>query len=406
MNTMRVLLAGVGGYGAGYLDAMLDHGDEMGLELVGAVDPAPRACNRLADLEERVGTVHDTLDAFYERGEADLAVISAPIHLHAPLTIAALEHGSHVLCEKPVAGTIQDALAMAAAANEYGRTVAIGYQWSFSETIRAIRRDLAAGRFGVPLQMKTLAFWPRPVSYYGRTSWAGALRAPDGSWVLDSPVNNATAHYLHNALFVLGSDGGRPLSVAAELYRANEIESFDTAALRVETASGAEVLFYTAHPVPSRVGPVIHYRCSEADIYCTDPGHFYARFADGTIEDYGFPNFHQHGKLERMARRLRAGEPPACSVDDASYQLLATCGAHESAEITGFPADIVRRWELPAGMAGPSPDVLTWVDGLEDAFTQAYGQGALPSELGSVPWSRSGVSVDLQGYDRFPSATD
>ncbi|MFW5745140.1 MAG: Gfo/Idh/MocA family protein [Spirochaetota bacterium] len=405
MNTIRVLLVGIGGYGAGYLDAMLDHADEMGLELAGAVDPAPRGCSRLAELEERVGTVHDTLDAFYERGGADLAVISAPIHLHAPLTIKALERGSHVLCEKPVAGAVQDALAMAAAAKEHERTLAIGYQWSFSETIQAIRRDVVAGRFGVPLQMKTLAFWPRPASYYGRTSWAGALRAPDGSWVLDSPVNNATAHYLHNALFVLGSDGGRPLSVEAELYRANEIESFDTAALRVETACGAEVLFYTAHPVPSRVGPVIHYRFSEADVYCTDPGHFYARLPDGAIEDYGSPGFHHRGKLERMAKRLRENDPPACSVDEATYQLLVTCGAHESAEIVSFPTDVVRRWELPAGMIGPSPDTLTWVAGLQDAFTQAFEQGALPAELGSLAWARGGTPIDLEGYERFPSGT-
>ena len=49
--------------------------------------------------------------------------------------------------------------------------------------------------------------FPRPLSYFKRNDWAGHLRTPAGEDVLDSPLNNATAHYLHNMLYVLGAIG-------------------------------------------------------------------------------------------------------------------------------------------------------------------------------------------------------
>lgn len=398
MTQLRIALVGLGGYGNGYVDAVLDHADEIGVRLVGAVDPAPRSCRRLSELTDVVGTIDPTLGEFYERDTADLVVVSAPIQFHAPFTITALGHGSHVLCEKPVAAVVQDARAMAEAEAASSAGAAIGYQWSFSDAVHALRRDIAAGRFGEPLQLKTLVFWPRSTSYYGRSSWAGALAGSDGSWVLDSPVNNATAHYLHNELFVLGSDGGRPLSVEAELYRANDIESFDTAALRVETASGAEVLFYTSHAVPSNVHPVLHYRFTEADVYAEVPGHFYVRFADGTIADLGSPETTPLEKLRRAAADVRAGNPPACSIADATHQSLVVCGAHESNAITDFPSETVKRTPND-----PPPGELIWVEGLQGALTQCFAQGILPSEHGGIAWAHAGREIPLTDYERFPS---
>ena len=48
------------------------------------------------------------------------------------------------------------------------------------------------------------AAWPRYFNYYARNNWAGKL-AMNGTWVFDSPVNNACAHYLNLALFWAGA---------------------------------------------------------------------------------------------------------------------------------------------------------------------------------------------------------
>ena len=417
---------GLGGYGNGYVDALLDHGDEMGVELAGAVDPNPSGCRRTEEVAAAVGKIHPDLDAFYASDSADLVVISTPIHLHASTTTTALAHGSSVLCEKPVAGSLADARVMqraladaqgalpaagepgrksgdvpasAAPRHERGREpsggaplLAIGYQWSFSPVIRRMREQIAAGRFGTPLSFRTLVFWPRPRSYYGRNSWAGALRTPGGDAVLDSPVNNATAHYLHNMLFVLPQDHATPQTVTAELYRANEIENYDTAAIRVETAGGTTLHFATAHPVPSQIDPVIHYRFSEADITCTVPGSFFCRFSDGTVEEIGSPESSHHEKLSVFAQAVRERGASPCSLSEAANQLAVVLAAQESAPVQPFPDDLIRT--MPLGRSG---DELVWVDGLQAALTQCYALGRLPSELGT-PWAAPGTPIDARRF--------
>ena len=397
MTPLRTCLVGLGGFGNEYVDAALDHADELGIVLVGVVDPDPSGCRRLDDLTRRTGSVHQSLEAFYENSEADLVVISAPIHLHAPLAVMALEHGSHVLCEKPVAGVVQDALKMADKAEKAGRTVSIGFQWSFSESIRTIRQEVSAGTFGTPLSLRTLVTWPRPHSYYSRNDWAARLRAPSGAWVLDSPVSNATAHYLHNALLVLGP-GGAPVTVQSELYRARDIESFDTAALRVETEGGAEVLFFTTHSVPSTIEPVVHYRFSEADLYNDGSGNFVARFRDGSVREFGNPHVTSCDKLRLVVDGIRNNQPPICSIRDALPHVITVCGTHESAEIAPFPSELICHTTADRG------DDLVWIKDLQGLLTQCFAQGLLPTELGGVPWARVGSRVDVRDYKQYPRA--
>ena len=141
---------------------------------------------------------------------------------------------------------------MIRARDEAGKLVAIGYQWSFSSPIQRLKRDILAGGLGAPRRLRSVCLWPRDEVYYTRNDWAGRQRAADGSWILDSPVNNAMAHDLHNMLYLLGPSidrSAQPVEIVAELYRANDIENFDTAALRVRTTSGAEVLFYGSHAI-------------------------------------------------------------------------------------------------------------------------------------------------------------
>ena len=138
--------------------------------------------------------------------------------------------------------------------------MAVGYQWSFSPAVQALKDDIRSGLFGAARKLKCLYLWPRDEGYYARNDWAGKRKDAEGAWVLDSPVQNAMAHDLHNMFYVLGKTretSARPAEVEAELYRANAIENFDTAAARIRTEEGVEILFFVSHAsekiaVPSR----------------------------------------------------------------------------------------------------------------------------------------------------------
>jgi predicted dehydrogenase len=398
--TVTVAMLALGGYGNFYLPPLFEEAQAHNVEFVAGIDPNPVTCRHLARFEAVGIPIYPDLDSFYAESHADLVVMSPPIHLHAPFTRRALGQGSSVLCEKPAAATIQEVHAMAAAEAASEGFVAIGYQWSFSAAIQALKRDVLDGELGRPLRMRTKVFWPRTDAYYGRNNWAGKLQTADGRWVLDSPVNNAAAHYLHNCFYVLGptrETSARPRDVQAELYRANPIENYDTAALRCHTEEGVEVLFYAAHPLLNNLPPILHYEFERATVTFEDwQGPLLARFEDGHVKNYGNPFADERNKLWDSVDAVRTGAPVACGIEAAASHTLCMNGAQTSSPIHSFPEDLVHH-------ADQDGQILTWVEDLQAALTCAYDRGKLPSECGRFDWARPGEVVDLRGYDHFPA---
>ncbi len=389
----------MGGYGAVYAGELFRSSGSHGERLVAGVDPAPERSPYYEAFRQAGIPLFPSLESFYRAGSADLAIVSTAIHLHAPLTCLALAHGSAVLCEKPLCATPAEAQQMLEAERRAGKFVAIGYQWSYSAAIQALKRDILAGDLGRPARLKTKVFWPRPVSYFRRNDWAGRIRTTGGAWVYDSPVHNATAHYLHNMLYLLGDEphaSAEPAHVQAEKYRANEIENYDAAALRVRTSAGVEILFYTAHCVAETVNPTLAYEFERAVVEypCGEAGAFVARFPDGRARSYGDPFADETNKLwqavEAARDGVRQGSELACGIQAALPQLLCMHAAQASGGIATFPPGLLRRNDLDGG------DALLWVDGLQPAFERAYDQNVLPFELGDLPWARAGRVVDVK----------
>jgi predicted dehydrogenase len=384
-NPVSIVLAGIGGMGGVYVAELLDRAREGTFRIVGAADPEPARCPRLEELKALGIPIVPALEDFYARAEADLAVISSPIQFHAPQTMLALSRGSHVLCEKPLAATVREAEAMREARVRSGRWVAVGYQWSFSGAIQGLKKDILTGLLGKPKRMSCLYPWPRDEAYYARNSWAGRIKDADGRWVLDGPANNAMAHDLHNMFYLLGEDierSARPAEVKAELYRANRIENYDTAAARIKTDNGVEMLFLVSHAGRRDPGPVLSYEFERATVLAAGRGSdIKALFYDGKVRNYGSPDAEPMKKLWDSIGAARSGRAPVCGIEAASAQTLAVNAMQESSPaITDFPAGLLRTEET----AGSSRK---WVEGLDEVLELCYAESLLPSEAG-VEWAR------------------
>ncbi len=396
---LKIVLAGIGGMGWFYLEEIAKGLPRGAYVLEGAVDPFPERCPRLSLLRELQVPVYPDLPCFYDRHKADLAVISSPIQHHAPQTQLALENGSDVLVEKPAAGTIQETRGMEKAGRTTGRPAAVGYQWSFSRAVQDLKADILAGRFGSPRRMRCLYLWPRDFAYYGRNDWAGKKRAADGGWILDGPANNAMAHDLHNMFYLLGpavDESARPARVQAELYRAYEIENYDTAAARFRLSDGTDVLLWFSHVSASDPGPLLSLEFEKGTVTKAGRGTpFRARFADGTEHDYGDPDEEPMRKLRLAISGRAEGRGTLCGITAAAGQTLAVNGMQDSCRtIRPFPRTMVSETAAPESRR-------LIVGGLDEAFRACYEAGRLPSEM-NFPWAAAGDPLDLSGYGEFP----
>jgi predicted dehydrogenase len=396
---VSIVLVGIGGMGSVYLQTLLENWDKGIFKVQGTVDPFPQKCPQLQALLSRKIPIHPDLEYFYAHDKADLAIISSPIQFHCSQTCLALQYGSNVLCEKPIAATVQEARTIIDARDRAKKWVAVGYQWSFSSAIQRLKKDILEGLFGKPKRLKCLYLWPRDEAYYRRNDWAGKKRDDKGRWILDSPANNAMAHDLHNMLYLLGrttETSAVPSQIEAELYRAQGIQNFDTAAARCLTDSGTEVLFYASHVSEKDEGPVLFYEFEKATVFCEGRiSSIQARLADGSIKEYGRPDDEPMNKLWNSIGSVKSREPPVCGPEAALSQTLCLNGMQDSMpDIVDFPRGVI----MTEGEPGRKK---IWVQGLDAILEECCANNCLPSELG-IPWSSKGKVINLADYTEFP----
>ncbi len=393
MKYTQLVLIGIGGYARLYVEKLLKN-DLPGVRIAAVVDPMAEKAPHWPELQRTGVPGFDSLSAFLAAGiVTDLAVVSTPIALHAEHSCALLEAGINVLCEKPMAATVEDARKMQAARNASGRFLEIGYQWSFSQAIQSLKADILAGHFGAPRHFATWVSWPRTNAYYGRNGWAGCKYDPQGRPVFDSPANNATAHYLHNMLFLLGptmASAAVPTAIAAECYRANPIKNFDAVCCRVETREAPEILFFSAHCVDKHNDPVFRFEFDDAVVELGESRDIVARFKDGREKSYGNPNENHLLKLEACLAHCRSTTPVVefCGPEAALAQVQCIA-AMQQTQITDFPPHLVQQtvWE--------ENEILTYMPGLADAMRNGFEQGQLFSEL-NLPWAKPAPRIEVK----------
>jgi 1,5-anhydro-D-fructose reductase (1,5-anhydro-D-mannitol-forming) len=164
----------------------------------------------------------------------DAVYVASPVYLHAPQTIASLEAGMHILCEKPAAMNFAEAQSMSAAAHANQRLFAVAYyRRLFPKLIRA-RQLIAQGAIGQPILAEANCH-----------SWLKA-DAPDWTrdWLLNpvmaggGPLYDIASHRIDALNFLFG----KPCRATG--FLANTVHSIaveDSATVLIQYAGGIHV---------------------------------------------------------------------------------------------------------------------------------------------------------------------
>ena len=142
----EVLRLGFGGLGEAATMVLPEIMQLPYIQVAAAADLRTEARERFR--REFEGEAFETFDELCASPNVDAVYVATPHQLHAQHTISALEHGKHVIVEKPMALTIADAEQMNETAEKRGLKLMCGHTKSFDPPIRKMRQIIASGELG------------------------------------------------------------------------------------------------------------------------------------------------------------------------------------------------------------------------------------------------------------------
>jgi predicted dehydrogenase len=237
---VRVAVVGLAGIGTAHLFAIAALRDDYTLAAVCDVD---------AELAKRTGESFSadafaSLDELLASGIADAVVIAVPPFLHGAMTIAALDAGLHVYCEKPLAPTCGECDEITAAAQASGRVVQVGCQHRFQRSYVAAHQLLQGGELGAVFRAGLVATnWFRAQRYFDVRPWRGQWQAVGGGVLLSQAIHQVDAF-----IWLVGM----PVRVTAEAWRSlhdADVEDEATAILHLPDGGRATLVASTVDPV-------------------------------------------------------------------------------------------------------------------------------------------------------------
>ena len=194
---VKIGIIGVGQIGKSHLQRYADIEE---VEVVAAADVDE---GELARVAAEHGISHTYGDFCQLLQRDDLVAVDVCLHnnLHAPVTIAALEAGKHVYCEKPIAGAYVDGKAMVDTARQCGRKLSIQLATLFSKETKVARRLIDAGRLGHVYHARSCGYRRRGrpfVDGYGTANFVQKAIASGGA-LFDMGI-----YHIARMLYLLG----------------------------------------------------------------------------------------------------------------------------------------------------------------------------------------------------------
>ncbi len=173
---VRVAIIGTGGIAGKHAEVLQQEVDDA--EIIAAVDVREDAVKSFAERFAIPAAYTDAKDMLAAE-KPDIVHICTPPHLHTDLSIQALESGSWVLCEKPLAASLRELDMLAEAEKRTGRYVSSVYQWRFGNGAQHLKQLIDQQAMGKPTIGICQTTWYRDDAYYA-VPWRGTWQSELG----------------------------------------------------------------------------------------------------------------------------------------------------------------------------------------------------------------------------------
>jgi predicted dehydrogenase len=324
-------LVGLGGMGEHHARRIRD---TPGWGLAAVCDPVPDLAARAAEHAPGAACFAD-FDDMLARVRPGLVVVATPHHLHAPVTVAALSAGAHVLVEKPMATTEEDAATMIEAARSTGRVLTVYHNRRNDPGYLTARRIVDDGMLGNLVDVHcTWLGASGPESWRGHKHESGGLFYDLGSHLVD---------------YLLGLVRKPVVSVAGQIFRLPGKdpalnEDHAVATLRFEGGIIGRVTTSALDRAPVPRFRVVGDRAVLVEDWEWPHGaaKVYTRRKGGPPELKEFPH-HSNGRdtgrlfYDNLAEHLRSGAPLLVQPTEAARIMRVFRLAERSAAAGGMP---------------------------------------------------------------------
>lgn len=228
---MKVALIGCGSIAKTHLD-VLKH---LGHDVIALCDRSEEKAVKLRDDFGLDCKVYTDYTVMMDKAKPDSVHVCTPHYEHAEMSIAALNRGINVLCEKPVCISDEQYYELKKAADLSSAKIGICFQNRYLETNEKLKAlcetEGAKGIFAtVP--------WARDEKYYKETDWRGRRKTEGGGVMMNQAI-----HTLDLIIWMLGE----PIAVTGSVgnnHLKGVIDEEDTAEIYVEFKSGTKATFY------------------------------------------------------------------------------------------------------------------------------------------------------------------
>ncbi|MEN9632726.1 MAG: hypothetical protein RL077_1130 [Verrucomicrobiota bacterium] len=231
LKTYRAVLVGTGGIGEAHVRAIEESRGRVQLVAASDIDEVR---GRTFAARLHIPAIFTDYAEMLRATCPDLVIVATPPGQHTAMSIAAMEAGASVLCEKPLCGSLAEFDAIASAERRTGRITTCVFQMRFASSTAHLRRLADAGRLGRPLVAVCNTLWFRDAAYYA-SPWRG-------TWAeLGGPTMGLGIHAMDHLLHLLG-DWSEVRAVAATLDRAIEVEDVSMAIVTFANRAVASIV--------------------------------------------------------------------------------------------------------------------------------------------------------------------